>query len=262
MNEASLKPKTSPGAVVEPLDTGGWRLQVPSGQRGTYRLAQLDDYANLKRKDFPCQPPVRLALQARASTQEIPGTWGFGLWNDPFGMAILRGAEMIRLPALPNAAWFFFASPPNHLTLRDDLPGRGGLAAAFRSPRIPPPVLMLGAPALPMLAIPPLARLARRVGRRIINQDAASLPLDATAWHAYQVEWLRRGVIFWVDERKIFESEVSPLGPLGVVIWIDNQFAAAPPNGRVRFGTLPNPEPAWIEVTDIRLSGEEAASGW
>jgi hypothetical protein len=60
-------------------------------------------------------------------------------------MAILKGTEMLRLPALPNTAWFFFASPPNYLSLRDDLPAQGALAAVFRSPRLPASLLVLGA---------------------------------------------------------------------------------------------------------------------
>jgi hypothetical protein len=49
----------------------------------------------------------------------------------------------------------------------------------------------------------------------------------------------------------VFEPSISPHGPLGLVIWIDNQFAAIPPSGKVRFGTLPTPEPAWLEVEGL-----------
>jgi hypothetical protein len=44
---------------------------------------------------------------------------------------------------------------------------------------------------------------------------------------------------------------VSPHSPLGLVIWIDNQYAAFTPEGRLGFGALENPEPAWLEITDI-----------
>jgi len=79
-------------------------------------------------RTFPCQPPYSLELSCRASALAIPGTWGFGLWNDPFNMAVLSRAELLRLPALPNAAWFFYAAPPSYLSLRDDLPAQGWLA--------------------------------------------------------------------------------------------------------------------------------------
>jgi hypothetical protein len=38
------------------------------------------------------------------------------------------------------------------------------------------------------------------------------------------------------------------------VLWIDNQYAALPPKGRLSFGTLPVPQPAWIEIADIKFS--------
>ena len=58
---------------------------------------------------------------------------------------------------------------------------------------------------------------------------------------------------FEVDEVPVFESSVSPNPPLGLVIWIDNQFAAFTPEGKVGFGVLENPEPAWLEIKDIEL---------
>ena len=54
-----------------------------------------------------------------------------------------------------------------------------------------------------------------------------------------------------VDNVLVFESAVSPKGPLGLVIWIDNQYAAFTPEGKIGFGVLENPEPAWLEVKDI-----------
>jgi hypothetical protein len=49
----------------------------------------------------------------------------------------------------------------------------------------------------------------------------------------------------------VFESAVSPHPPLGLVIWIDNQFAAFAPDGKIGFGVLENPEPAWLEIKEI-----------
>jgi hypothetical protein len=105
-------------------------------------------------------------LYRRASQALSLGLWGMELWNDPFGMAILSGAEELRLPALPNAAWFFFASPPNYLSLRDDLPAQGGLAATFSAPNLPPPLLLPAGLALPLLALRPTTRWLRRLARR------------------------------------------------------------------------------------------------
>jgi hypothetical protein len=47
---------------------------------------------------------------------------------------------------------------------------------------------------------------------------------------------------------------VSPRPPLGLVIWIDNQYAAFTPNGRIGFGVLENPEPAWLELKEIEVN--------
>jgi hypothetical protein len=53
---------------------------------------------------------------------------------------------------------------------------------------------------------------------------------------------------------QVFESPVSPNPPLGLVIWIDNQYAAFTPDGKIGFGVLPNPEPAWLEIKEIEMN--------
>jgi hypothetical protein len=218
-------------------------------------VAQLDDYGSLPRRQFPHLPPYRLSLRARASAEMIPGTWGMGLWNNPFGLAILSGVEILRLPALPQAAWFFFASPPNYLSIRDDLPAVGALAATFHSRRVPTALL---APALPLFLMPPAVRLARRLARKFVRQSAARLELDPTAWHAYELEWLAERVTFWVDGEIVCQMHIAPRGPLGLVIWVDNQYAALPPSGRIGFGALENPEPAWIEIEALQGEGRDS----
>jgi hypothetical protein len=56
-----------------------------------------------------------------------------------------------------------------------------------------------------------------------------------------------------MDDMDILQTDISPSGPLSLVIWIDNQYAALPPNARLRYGTLPNPEPAWMEIKELSL---------
>jgi hypothetical protein len=248
-----LKANLTPGACITPLDGATWRLEIPPGPAGRYRLAQLDDYRRLPRRAFRCHSGASLRLRARASQAVIPGTWGFGLWNDPFGMAILSGGDLLRLPALPNAAWFFFASPPSYLSLRDDLPAQGGLAATFRSASWPSLPLLLGVPFLPLLLLPPAARLFRYWARRIIQQEAVALDFDPTDWHEYCLEWGASQAVFRVDGAVVLQTAVAPRPPLGLVIWVDNQYAAAPPSGRLRYGMLPNPQPAWIEISDLAI---------
>ena len=248
-----LRPRTALEAQVQALGPDTWRLHLPAGPAGRYRLAQLDDYCGQPRRAFLRQPPLRLELSARSSAAVLPGTWGFGLWNDPFGLGLLYGGELLHLPALPQAAWFFFASPPNHLTLRDSLPGQGALAAVFRSRRWPMILLAPGAPLLPLLGWPPFGRLARRLARGLIDEAGIELALDVCDWHRYSLEWQTDGVHFSVDGRPVLHSALAPRSPLGLVIWLDNQYAAAPPSGRFSYGALSSEQPAWVEISGLKL---------
>ncbi len=225
-----------------------WRLQVPTGPDGVYRWAQLDDYMELRRGKFPWQPPTRMELRARVSEQEYPGTWGFGYWNDPFSASFNLGGMARRTPTLPQAAWFFYASPPNYLSLRDDLPAQGLLAATFQSPKYSRLLLPFGALAVPGLALNATRKLLRRVARVFIKQDTARVDIDVTDWHTYTLEWNAGQVKFEVDGGVVLTTLVAPRGPLGFVLWIDNQYAAFTPEGNLSFGTLSNPQPAWMEI--------------
>ena len=247
-----LEARRTPGADVEAFGPGHWRLTIPPGPAGRYRWAQLDDYLRLPRSAFLWRPPLRLSLRARASRAALPGTWGFGLWNDPFSAGLGLGGMARRLPALPNAAWFFYASPPNYLSLRDDLPAQGFLTATFSS-AAPAPLLALAAPALPLLAWPLAAGLLRRLGRHLVGEDSACLALDPTAWRGYRLDWDADSIRFYVDGELCFQTGVAPRAPLGLVLWIDNQYAALPPSGRLCFGTLASPEPAWLELADVAV---------
>ncbi len=240
------------GGNVIQKEASAWRLEIPSGPSGKYRLAQLDDYSGLSRKTFPWIPPLNLSLRARASAKVIPGTWGVGLWNDPFGTALVKGSR-VRFPTLPNTAWFFFASPPNYLSLRDDLPGNGQMAATFRSPGRLPPILIVSIPLLLMIILPPVARWMRRLARRSVHQDTVEFGLDPTDWHTYEIDWRPDGVVFILDGQVLKEMKIHPRGRLGLVIWIDNQYASLPPNGHVGYGTLANDQPAWLELEDLNL---------
>jgi hypothetical protein len=251
MNQADLNTLRShgtPGAKLQALDTRGWHLEIPAGAAAQYRCMQLDNYTGLARRRFRQKASFSLELRARVSAPALAGTWGFGLWNDPFSAGVLIQGSVARLPALPNAAWFFYASQPNHLALSDQHPADGFLAGVFRSPLIPTPLLLLAAPAAILLAWPAAARLLRRLAARVVRTDATRLPLDVTQWHDYRLEWQPEGVTFYVEEREVFQTALSPRGRLGLVIWIDNQYAAFGPDGRLRAGMLAQPEPAWLEV--------------
>jgi hypothetical protein len=256
-----LYPRTTPAASVTPT-AGGWRLAIPAGPRGGYRLAQLDDYMHLPRRAFPWDSPltpreprgVALSLRARLSASNLPGTWGFGLWNDPFGFAIGFGGTRRRLPALPNTAWFFHASTESYLSLLNDTPANGFFAGTFRSPRWPSPLLAPALLALPFLALRPASRLLRRLAGHLVRQDGNAVSVDVTQWHDYSICWQTGTVLFIVDGAEIFRTPLAPHGPLGLVLWIDNQYAAWRPDGSLGYGTLANPA-AWLEIENIVASG-------
>lgn len=240
-----MKSRTTPNASVDKTESG-YLLKIPAGDASAYRFAQIDDYFGLPRRKFP-HHSLTLSLRAQTSAFPLPGTWGFGLWNDPFGMSLGFGGRRWQLPALPNAAWFFGASQENHLSFSDK-PANGFLAQNFHSPKFHPLLILTG------LVFPFSRKATRKLLGRIIDEDSSTLSVDITQWHSYRLEWSQRGVAWYVDEVLTFESSASPNPPLGLVIWIDNQFASFTPDGKIGFGVLENPEPAWLEISNLNLS--------
>jgi hypothetical protein len=237
-------------AKVTPTGAG-WRLEIPAGDQTRYRLAQLDDYVVTGRNRFLHKPPWEMRLRARASEAGLPGTWGFGIWNDPFGLSLGFGGTAWRIPALPQTAWFFHAGASNWLSLKDDgTPGDGFFAGTFRSLRLPTGFFLAGAPAIPFLAWRLTSRLLRRLAARFIRQQGHPVETDVIQWHEYSIVWQAEKCIFSVDGVEVLRTTLAPPSPLGLVIWIDNQYARWTPEGRIGYGTLANPA-AWIEVEDL-----------
>jgi hypothetical protein len=239
-----LSRHTTKHAKVEKTQRG-FCLKIPSGNGSSYRLAQLDEYGKLPRRKFPRQPSLRMSLRARVSAAALPGTWGFGLWNDPFGFSFGFGGDPLRLPALPNAVWFFHASQENYLSFGDN-PGSGFLAQVFKSPAYP-----FGRLAKVGMVLPFNKVKARAMLGKIVEEAGLRIALDETDWHSYSIEWTPSNSAFWVDGIQILETSFSPQPPLGVVIWIDNQYAAFTPSGKIGFGVLENTEPAWLEIENL-----------
>jgi len=242
-----MKASTTPNASIEKT-TNGYLLKIPEGDSSSYRFAQIDDYFGLSRRKFP-HHSLNLSLRAKTSSSSLPGTWGFGLWNDPFGMSLGFGGRRWRLPTLPNAAWFFGASEQNYLSFTDDKPAQGFLAQSFRSPKFHPLLIPAG------ISLPFSRKGTRKLLSKVIAEDSSALSVDVTQWHGYRLEWSPRRVAWYVDDALVFESPVSPNPPLGLVIWIDNQFASFPPDGKIGFGVLEGPE-AWLEISDMVMSNE------
>ncbi len=253
-SDIEMQPTTTRGAGIEEIDDGTIRLSIAAGDKGTYRLAQIDNYQGLPRVKFPHEPPVVFSLRARASSAEIPGTWGFGLWNDPFGITLSGGAGGTKLPAFPNTAWFFHASIHSHLALRDDIPANGWFAGTFRSPGWGALRLVPWLPLVPALGLAPIANFLRRKAGVVIPHDAALIPVDPTEWNLYSLQWRNESVRFFVRSELVYETRVVPKGRIGLVIWIDNQFMSYSANSSPRWGTLPSEQPAWIEFSDLSIT--------
>ncbi len=237
--------RTTNGASVTPI-SNGFRLTIPASSRNVYRLAQMDDTIHLPRRKFLWHPPLTLSLRARVSSESIPGTWGFGLWNDPFGLSLGFGGNPLHLPVLPNAIWFFHASPQNYLSFREDKAAQGFLAQVFDSPSFHPSLFLIG------LSFLISRKKARQRLSRIVDEDSTVLRVDSTQWHTYRFEWRPKRSVFWVDDVQVLETSVSPRPPLGLAIWIDNQYAAFTPGGKISYGVLAGKE-EWLEIEDVSI---------
>ncbi len=237
------------------LETGpeGLRLCNPVATGHAYTNAQIDDYQSLPRSRFPWRPPLRLVLRARFSHPGpqaggppetwLTGTAGFGFWNDPFLMTGLRA------PALPQAVWFFYAGPRSNMALDLHTPGWGWKAATIDARRWPFLALAPAAPlAMPFMRIPWLHRWLWPLGQRAIGVEERLVPGPMDRWRIYAIDWRADTVQFFVDGRLLLRTRHAPAGPLGLVLWIDNQFMQVTPWGRFRWGLVEKTAPQWLEV--------------
>lgn len=232
-------------------EAGGLRLMNFAGNAHTYANAQLDDYSTLRRPDFLWRPPLCLSLRARFSheAEQLHGTAGFGFWNDPFLMTGWRR------PALPRAHWFFFASPPSDMALALDVPGFGWKAAVIDAAQPSAVRWLPAAPLLvPLMRAPHLYRRLWPAIQRDLHIAEASVPGPMTAWRRYDLEWGTHATTFFVDGRPVLQGAPSPHGPLGMVIWIDNQYMIVHPSGRLGYGVLDLPHTQWLQIDDVQVS--------
>lgn len=239
-----------PGSAIEHMGAS-WRFANEPIEAGRYTDAQIDDYQGLRRRDFLWKPPLSLTVRARFShpAGKLIGTAGFGFWNDPF---VMTGA---RLPSLPRAIWFFYASPPSNMKLDLNTPGQGWKAATIDAIRLPFFLLAPTAPlVVPLMNIPPLYRALWPVGQRAIGVSEALVEADMTGWHTYRIDWGERRATFSVDAQTVLGCNTSPRGPLGFVMWIDNQAMIATPQGRFGYRLPALPERQWMEVDRLQIN--------
>jgi hypothetical protein len=235
-------------------ETNRWRLTIPPLSARQYADAQLDDYGKLPRHRLPDSPPVRVSVRARASHAQPAGTLGFGFWNNPF---TLTGGGVL---AAPSAVWFFYASPPSDMALADGVPGRGWKAATLHAGRYPTLFIApAAAVAIALTFVPGLGVPIMSAARRYVQAHEALLDdVALTDWHTYSIDWLAHEAIFRVDDVERLRSPAPPHGPLGFVLWIDNQYAIASRAGQFGFGLCEVKEAQWLEVGDLHLHHESS----
>jgi hypothetical protein len=241
IDERFTQPLSSLWDVAE---VGTGRVRVSDGavsmtiqpSQQTYSNAQIADYRYDEFK-FRWRPPLRLTVvaQASAAADALRGTAGFGFWNHPFS------PDSRRLPHLPQAIWFFFASPPSNMALAYGVPGHGWKAATLDATR--PGAIALAPLALPaalLMRAPSLyARLYPHIQRRLnIAERRLESGLLAERHH-YTIEWRSNGAVFAVDGKTVLQTPDAPRGAAGFVAWIDNQYAVVTPQGGLGFGIVP-----------------------
>jgi hypothetical protein len=234
--------------TLEPTGTSLRFVNADTSPR-QYTDAQIDDYQGLPRRHFLWHPPLKLTVRARFShpvgdgSSGLRGTAGFGFWNDPF---LMTG---VRTPTLPRAIWFFHASPPSNMKLDLEVPGYGWKAATIDATR---PKALLMAPfapvAVPLMNLRPIYRALWPFIQRVVNVQEAILDAEMTEWYTYSIEWGTKEASFRVDGKTVLENAPSPRGPLGFVMWIDNQYMVVTPQGRLGWGLVDIPGRQWMEV--------------
>ncbi|HXF63385.1 MAG TPA: class I SAM-dependent methyltransferase, partial [Caldilineaceae bacterium] len=227
----------------------GVRLALAANDGARYHNAQLDDYYGSGAPHFRWYPPLRLRVQARFShdADGLHGTAGFGFWNDPFAMT---GSHAWRLP---RSLWFFFGSPPNNLPLAMGVPGHGWKAATLDAKRWSAVALAPAAPlGMLLMRSKPLYRLLWPEHQRILHIGEALVPARMDEWHEYEIIWEPGRTTFRVDGSTLLALPFAPGGPMGLVVWIDNQYMVATPQGRFRHGLLATGD-QWLELKELTI---------
>jgi hypothetical protein len=233
-----------------------WRFSTEDAASRTYSNSQIDDYQGLPRSRFAWHPPLRLTVRARFShrAEQLRGTAGFGFWNDPLLMTEKR------LPALPGAVWFFYASSPSNMKLDVSAPGYGWKAASIDARRSAALFWASLAPLLvPLMNHGRAYRICWPPIQRALRIREAVIPVDMTQWHTYCLDWGKEYARFRLvgeraDSSRVMLAAPSPRGPLGFVMWLDNQFLVLTPWGRIRWGLLDVPGRQWMEVDYLEIS--------
>ena len=140
------------------------------------------------------------------------------------------------------------------MKLAINTPGYGWKAATLDAIRWPFFALLPTVPlAVPLMNIDWLYRACWPIGQRAIHVSEALVPVDMTGWHTYQIDWQEQRVVFSIDGDPLLNCNTSPRGPLGLVMWLDNQYMVATPWGLFKSGLLDAPGRQWLEVSKLEI---------
>ncbi len=224
------------------------RFVLTNASAEAYSNAQIDDYRGLPRRLFAWRPPLKLTVRARfsAPAERLKGTAGFGFWNDPF---LMSG---VRIPTLPRAIWYFFSSSPSNMKLDFQTPGHGWKAATLDALRPAAALWAAVAPlAVPLMNLRPVYRMLWPSIQQSLRVRESTIAADMTQWHTYILEWGVEKSHFSLSTSPRSEPLLvapSPRGPLGFVMWMDNQYLVVTPWGQFRWGLLDAKEGQSMEV--------------
>ena len=133
-------------------------------------------------------------------------------------------------------------------------PGYGWKAATIDTMR---PHALLLAPfvpvAVPLMNIRPFYHAVWPIIQRAVNVEEAVIAAETTEWHTYAIEWRKEHDQFTVDGTTVLKNAPSPWGPLGLVMWLDNQYMVVTPWGRLGWGLLDISGCQWMEVDSLAI---------
>jgi hypothetical protein len=236
-----MKSRTTPGASIEKTPKG-YLMKIPAGDSSAYRFAQIDDYFGLPRRKFP-HHSLTLSLRARTSSFPSPEHGASGCGTIP--SACRLGLGRIVWPPRPAQRGMVLRGVAGQSSFVQRQTRTGISRAKFPFAKISSSADTNGFGISLFRAKATRNCWARSSTRTHPLSGWIQLNGMATGWSG-----VRSRVAWYVDDVRVFESPVSPNPPLGLVIWIDNQFAAFTPEGKISFGVLEGDE-EWLEIEDL-----------
>jgi hypothetical protein len=229
-------------------------FELPENITKSYSNSQLDDYRTLSRGDFKWSPPLKMSLDAIFEITEnkdgskLTGTSGFGFWNDPFMMTGLRW------PTLPKALWFFYSSSESELYLNEASKGNYWRAMSLDAHHFKFfSILPLLSLSFPLFNITKFREWMWPKVRKLFKGEEKIIKTNQFDWHKYEIQWEKDYVTFSIDNKQLYRTEYSPKGPLGLVIWMDNQYLKIKPTGKIAFGSIQQQNSQKMLIKNLKI---------